>query len=85
MRDDLSLVYVTNLGSNTVSVINTPTNTVAATMPASNTPTLIANQPRWTRAYVATRTIRAKELVPTIAMPQRSREAPCELLQHSAH
>ena len=53
MRGDQSLVYVTNLGDNTVSVIDTATNTVVATIPVGNSPTLIALSPDNTRAYVA--------------------------------
>ena len=53
MRGDQSLVYVSNLGDNTVSVINTATNTVIATVPVGNLPTLIALTPDNTRAYVA--------------------------------
>ena len=53
VRGDQSLVYVTNLGDNTVSVINTATNTAVATIPVGNSPTLIALSPDGTRAYVA--------------------------------
>jgi YVTN family beta-propeller protein len=53
VRGDESLVYVTNVLSNTVSVINSATNTVIATIPVGNSPQLIALSPDGTRAYVA--------------------------------
>lgn len=50
---DGSRAYVTNPGSNTVSVINTATNTVATTIPVSE-PQWVALSPDGTRAYVTT-------------------------------
>ena len=53
VRGDESLVYVTNSGgSNTVSVINTATNTVVATIPVGSVPQLLAVSPDGTRVYV---------------------------------
>ena len=53
VRGDESLVYVTNQGgSNTVSVINTATNTVVATIPVGIVPGLLAVSPDGTRVYV---------------------------------
>jgi YVTN family beta-propeller protein/autotransporter-associated beta strand protein len=53
VRGDESLVYVTNQGgSNTVSVINTATNTVVATIPVGIVPQLLAVTPDGTRVYV---------------------------------
>ena len=40
-------VYVTNINSNTVSVINAATNTVAATVDVGNHPSGIAVNPAW--------------------------------------
>ena len=45
--------YITNQYDNTVSVINTVTNTVTATIPVGNTPIGIAINPAGTRAFVA--------------------------------
>ena len=45
--------YVTNNGSNTVSVIDTATNTVVATIPVGVSPFGVAITPDGTRAYVA--------------------------------
>ena len=47
------MVYISNGGDNTVSVIDAATNTVVATIPVGNLPTLIALTPDNTRAYVA--------------------------------
>lgn len=47
------LAYVTNLHSNTVSVINVATNTVVATIPVGSGPVGVALSPRGTRAYVS--------------------------------
>ena len=44
--------YVTNAGSDTVSVIDTATNTVTATIPVGSTPVRAAVTPDGTRAYV---------------------------------
>jgi YVTN family beta-propeller protein len=44
--------YVTNAGANTVSVIDTATNTVVATVPVGFSPSLVAITPDGTRAYV---------------------------------
>jgi YVTN family beta-propeller protein/autotransporter-associated beta strand protein len=53
VRGDESLVYVTNPGGiNTVSVINTATNTVVATIPVGIVPELLAISPDGTRVYV---------------------------------
>jgi outer membrane autotransporter protein len=53
VRGDESLAYITNFSSNTVSVINTATNTAVATIPVGDFPQLIAISPDGTRAYVA--------------------------------
>src|SRR5262244_2845507 len=45
--------YVTNSASNTVSVIDTATNTVVATVPVGSVPLGVAITPDGTRAYVA--------------------------------
>jgi YVTN family beta-propeller protein len=45
--------YVTNAGANTVSVIDTATNTVVATVPVGVNPTGVAITPDGTRAYVS--------------------------------
>jgi len=45
--------YVTNFSSNTVSVIDTATNTVVATVPVGTNPEGVAITPDGTRAYVA--------------------------------
>ncbi|MCZ8517314.1 beta-propeller fold lactonase family protein [Paenibacillus filicis] len=52
---DGSRAYVANFGNDTVSVINTETNTVMATvtLPAGSQPTAIAITPDGSRAYVA--------------------------------
>jgi YVTN family beta-propeller protein/autotransporter-associated beta strand protein len=53
VRGDESLVYVSNAGgSNTVSVINTATNTVVATIPVGMVPLFLAVSPDGTRIYV---------------------------------
>jgi YVTN family beta-propeller protein/probable HAF family extracellular repeat protein len=49
---DGSLVYVTNLGSNNVSVINTSTNSVAATVAVGKIPYSIAASPDGSLIYV---------------------------------
>ena len=46
-------VYVTNSGANTVSVMDTTTNTITATTIGFNQPTGLAIHPNGTRAYVA--------------------------------
>ena len=54
VRGDEWLVYVTKSGgSNTVSVINTATNAVVATIPVGIVPEIVAVSPDGTRAYVA--------------------------------
>jgi|SRR6516225_4903775 YVTN family beta-propeller protein len=45
--------YVANLRSNTVSVLNTATNTVTATIPVGSSPLGVAVSPDGTRVYVA--------------------------------
>ena len=45
--------YVADAGSNSVSVIDTATNTVVATVPVGNAPAGVAITPNGTRAYVA--------------------------------
>ncbi len=45
--------YITNLSANTVSVIDTATNTVAATVPVGNFPNGVAVTPDGARVYVA--------------------------------
>ena len=49
---DGTRAYVTNFNSNTVSVINTATNTVIATIPVGSGPQGVAVSPDSTRAYV---------------------------------
>ena len=49
---DGSKVYVTNEYSNTVSVIDTATNTVTATVPVESYPSGVAVSPDGTRVYV---------------------------------
>src|SRR5439155_22307558 len=44
--------YITNLSSDSVSVIDTATNTVVATVAVGNAPTGVAVNPGGTRAYV---------------------------------
>lgn len=48
-----TFVYVTNSGSNTVSVINTATNTVVKTVPVGTVPVGVAVHPVGTHTYVA--------------------------------
>lgn len=48
-----SVAYVANLGSNNVSVINTSSNTVSATINVGSQPNGVAITPDGTRAYVA--------------------------------
>jgi YVTN family beta-propeller protein len=50
---DGSKVYVTNVNSNTVSVIDTATNTVIATIPVGTTPQGVAVTPDGSKVYVA--------------------------------
>jgi YVTN family beta-propeller protein len=50
---DRSKVYVTNQGDNTVSVIDTATNTVTATIPVGSGPSGVAVTPDGTKVYVA--------------------------------
>src|SRR5689334_17661939 len=45
-------VYVTNVSSNTVTVIDAASNTITATITVDNTPEQIAITPDGTRAYV---------------------------------
>jgi YVTN family beta-propeller protein len=45
--------YITNTPANTVSVVDTSTNTVTATIPVGNTPYAVAVSPDGSRAYVA--------------------------------
>src|SRR6266446_3016659 len=52
VRGDESMVYVTNFGGNSVSVINTGTNAVVATINLGASPTGVAVSPDGTRAYV---------------------------------
>lgn len=49
----LVYAYVTNSGDNTVSVIDTATNTVTAAVPARNSPYEISTSPAGTEVYVA--------------------------------
>ena len=49
-----TVAYVTNDGSNTVSVINTSTNTVTTTIPVGSNPAGVVVSPDGTRAYVGT-------------------------------
>jgi YVTN family beta-propeller protein len=50
-----NIAYVTNLLDNTVSAIDTSTNTVTATIPVGNQPNGIVFSPDHTRAYVTNR------------------------------
>src|SRR5262249_51856504 len=50
---DGTRAYVTNLNGNTVSVVNTATNTVVATIPVGTQPIGVAFSPDGTRAYVS--------------------------------
>lgn len=45
--------YVTNIFTNTVSVINTETNTEVTTIPVGSSPIAVAAAPNGTRVYVA--------------------------------
>ena len=45
--------YITNTPANTVSAIDTSTNTVIATIPVGNVPYAVAVSPDGSRAYVA--------------------------------
>jgi YVTN family beta-propeller protein len=54
-RADGELVYVTNVGSGTVSVIDTTANSVTATITVGDEPTGIAVAPNGSRVYVANR------------------------------
>ena len=45
--------YITNTGSNTVSVIDTATNTVTATIPVGGEPYSVAVSPDGSKVYVA--------------------------------
>ncbi|MBZ5504515.1 MAG: hypothetical protein LAO78_03410 [Acidobacteriia bacterium] len=47
-----TVAYVTNLANNTVSVIDTASNTVTATIPVGNTPVGVVFSPNGSRAYV---------------------------------
>jgi len=47
-----ALAYVANIGGSTVSVIDTGTNTVAATIPVGNSPAIVALTPSGATAYV---------------------------------
>ena len=53
VRGDQAFAYVTNNGSNTVSVINTATNQVVQTIPTSTTPRGVAVSPDGTKVYAA--------------------------------
>src|SRR5260370_29812046 len=44
--------YITNTPANTVSVVDTSTNTVIATIPVGNTPYAVAVRPDGSRAYI---------------------------------
>jgi YVTN family beta-propeller protein len=48
-------VYVTNVGSGTVSVLDTATNAISATLPVGASPTDVAISPDGHSAYVADR------------------------------
>lgn len=47
-----SFAYITNYGSNTVSVIDTGANKVTVTVPVGNSPLGVAVSPDWSRIYV---------------------------------
>ena len=66
VRGDQSLVYVTNSGNNTVSVINAATNTAVATVPVGNSAYTLALSPDNTRAYVANQ---GSDMFPSSAPP----------------
>ena len=52
-KPDGSKVYVTNNGANTVSVINTATNTVSATITVGIRPLGVSVSPDGSKVYVA--------------------------------
>ena len=54
---DGTKVYVTNYGSNTVSVIDTATNTVTATVTVGTNPRGVAVSPDGKKVYVANQTV----------------------------
>ena len=53
VKPDGTMVYVTNYGSNTVSVVRTATNTFAAAVGVGNTPYGVAFTPDGKKAYIA--------------------------------
>ena len=53
IKPDVIRAYVSNAGSNNVSVINTATNTVVDTVPVSDDPHGVAITPDGARVYVA--------------------------------
>ena len=52
IADAAPFAYITNTGSNNVSIIDTATNTVIATVPVSNSPMGVAVTPDGTKVYV---------------------------------
>lgn len=63
---DGSKVYVTNSGSNNVSVIDTATNIVTATVPVGNDPVGVAVTPEGTRIYIANSGSNSVSVIDTI-------------------
>ena len=64
---DGSKVYVPNYGSDTVSVIDTATNTVITTIPVGATPWGVAVTPDGSRVYVANSGDNAVSVIDTIS------------------
>jgi YVTN family beta-propeller protein len=62
---DGSTAYVANMNSNTVSVIDTATNTVTATIPASGAPYWVAVSPDGSTAYVTEMNSNAVSVIDT--------------------
>ncbi|MCH8274225.1 MAG: YncE family protein [Armatimonadetes bacterium] len=62
-----AFAYVSNLGGNTVSVIDTATNSVIATVPVGFAPTGVAVHPAGTFVYVANRTANTVSVIDTAA------------------
>src|SRR5262245_43858304 len=60
-----TVAYVTNFASNTVSVIDTSTNTVTANIPVGNGPGGVVASPDGTRVYVADFNVSAISVIDT--------------------
>ena len=57
--------YITNSGSNTVSVIDTATNTVVSTIPVGTTPFGVAVTPDGSKVYIANATSNTVSVIDT--------------------